>query len=35
MEALEEFEFADITSYDDVAAADAAAREFVYRRVQR
>lgn len=35
MEALEEFEFADITSYDDVAAADVAAREFVYRRVQR
>lgn len=34
MEALEEFKLADITSYDDVAAADAAAREFVYRRVQ-
>ena len=34
MEALEEFKLANITSYDDVAAADAAAREFVYRRVQ-
>ena len=34
MEALEEFRLANITSYDDVAAADAAAREFVYRRVQ-
>lgn len=34
MEALEEFKLTDITSYDDVAAADAAAREFVYRRVQ-
>ena len=34
MEALEEFKLADITSYDDVADADAAAREFVYRRVQ-
>ena len=34
MKALEEFKLADITSYDDVADADAAAREFVYRRVQ-
>lgn len=34
MEALEEFKLANITSYDDVAAADADAREFVYRRVQ-
>ena len=34
MEALEEFELAGIASYDDAAAADAAAREFVYRRVQ-
>ena len=34
MEALEEFKLAGIASYDDVAAADAAAREFVYRRVQ-
>ncbi|MGN1304189.1 MAG: 1-deoxy-D-xylulose-5-phosphate reductoisomerase [Oscillospiraceae bacterium] len=35
MEALEEFPFTNIGSYDDVAAADAAAREFVFRRVQR
>lgn len=35
MEALEEFPFSNIGSYDDVAAADAAAREFVSRRVQR
>lgn len=34
MEALEAFSFANISSYDDVAAADAAAREFVFRRVQ-
>lgn len=34
MEALDEFQFTNITSYDDVAAADAAAREFVFRRVQ-
>lgn len=34
MEALEEFPFTDICSYEDVAAADAAAREFVFRRVQ-
>lgn len=35
MEALEEFPLTNISSYDDVAAADAAAREFVFRRVQR
>lgn len=35
MEALEEFPFTNIGSYDDVAAADAAAREFVFRRVHQ
>lgn len=35
MESLEEFPFTNISSYDDVAAADAAAREFVFRRVQQ
>lgn len=34
MESLEEFPLTKISSYDDVAAADAAAREFVFRRVQ-
>lgn len=35
MEALEEFPFTNISSYYDVAAADAAAREFVFRRVHQ
>lgn len=35
MEALEKFPFTNIGSYDDVAAADAAAREFVFRRVHQ
>ncbi|MGN1135819.1 MAG: 1-deoxy-D-xylulose-5-phosphate reductoisomerase [Oscillospiraceae bacterium] len=35
MEALEEFPVTNIGSYDDVAAADAAAREFVFRRVHQ
>lgn len=35
MESLEEFPFTNIGSYDDVAAADAAAREFVFRRVHQ